>query len=290
MFEGPLPELTDSEPEPDIEVDGELQRGKIERDADLDPLLEEDVSDGLLQDEPWTLIRDENRAHCNTRLCKSPEGSAWTVLKAPRSAVRLAASDALVEAIEFREKADHQRKTLRAIKENSKLYTVGPMDFCGHAKASQHGRGWLISPCHWHSSLTDNEQRRAYQSWQTIGTWKRGMQKLSKKAMRARIALQNKVRKDLKGSWRAARPMTEKDVVLEVRRQTAAKLAKQRAKNLKATKTSGLRAIKQSSTQVSDTFRSQRLNNLGGNPEGRLRLKSLATKLLGIRRRAHSRR
>ncbi|KAJ6455617.1 hypothetical protein C8R47DRAFT_1228111 [Mycena vitilis] len=86
MFEGPLPELTDSEPEPDIEVDGELQRGKIERDADLDPLLEEDVSDGLFQDEPWTLICDENRAHCNTRLCKSPEGSAWTVLKAPRSA------------------------------------------------------------------------------------------------------------------------------------------------------------------------------------------------------------
>ncbi|KAJ6450721.1 hypothetical protein C8R47DRAFT_1067522 [Mycena vitilis] len=170
------------------------------------------------------------------------------------------------------------------------MASFGPMDFCGHAKASQHGRGWLISPCHWHSSLTDNEQRRAYQSWQTIGTWKRGMQKLSKKAMRARNALQNKVRKDLKGSWRAARPMTEKDVVLEVRRQTAAKLAKQRAKNLKATKTSGLRAIKQSSTQVSDTFRSQRLNNLGGNPEGRLRLKSLATKLLGIRRRAHSRR
>ncbi|KAJ6470286.1 hypothetical protein C8R47DRAFT_1298977 [Mycena vitilis] len=295
IFEGPLPELTDSEEEEE-EIDDDGQES-VERD--IDPMLEreealDDVgADGTWETGPLTLVRDSNRAKCPTRLCKSNEGHAWTVLKPPRSAVRLAGSDAMVAAIVFREKADRERKTLRFVKENSRLYTVGPMDFCGHAKAAKVGQGWLIAPCHWHSSLTNPQQLRAYQMWQTIGTWKRGMQKLSKKAMRTRINLQTRIRKELKLRWNIPRPMTERDVVLEVRRQTAIKLAKQRARNLKMAKASGLRAAKKTSknsaSHLSDVFHSQRLNDLGGDVEGRMKLKSLATMLLGVRRRARRR-
>jgi hypothetical protein len=38
---------------------------------------------------------------------------------------------------------DYRTKwTLRYIKNTMKLYTVGPMDFCGHAKAVRRGKGW----------------------------------------------------------------------------------------------------------------------------------------------------
>ncbi|KAJ6481484.1 hypothetical protein C8R47DRAFT_1322167 [Mycena vitilis] len=143
IFEGPLPELTDSEDEEE-EIDDDGQES-VERD--IDPMLEreealDDVgADGTWETGPLTLVRDSNRAKCPTRLCKSNEGHAWTVLKPPRSAVRLAGSDAMVAAIVFREKADRERKTLRFVKENSRLYTVGPMDFCGHAKAAKVGQG-----------------------------------------------------------------------------------------------------------------------------------------------------
>jgi hypothetical protein len=88
-----------------------------------------------------TLIRDPQCARIKTRLCKSGDGLNWTVLKPPQSTAVLKAGDEPRDR--FWEMVDLVRwnKTLRRVKENTKLYTVGPMDFCSHAKAYPVGRG-----------------------------------------------------------------------------------------------------------------------------------------------------
>jgi hypothetical protein len=101
------------------------------------------------RDEPLSLIRDGPKfgSKCPTILCKSHTPSAfytWTVLKPPYSSTHPNQHHNPPNALVYSEVSNDVRlkRTLKAIKENMRLYTVGPLDFCGHAKAIQLGRGW----------------------------------------------------------------------------------------------------------------------------------------------------
>ncbi|KAJ7899227.1 hypothetical protein B0H14DRAFT_3543569 [Mycena olivaceomarginata] len=231
---GPLPNLTDSENDDD-DNDNKDDGGADEEDINLDinfvDLLLEIATDCEDPKICLTLIRDPQRARIKTCLCKSGDGLNWTVLKPPRSTAVLKAGDEPRDR--FWEMVDSVRwnKTLRRVKENTKLYTVGPMDFCGHAKVYPVGRGMVVAPCHWHPSLTNAQQLWEDRCWKSIGTWKVGIQKLSKKGMRTEIALRTATRKALRLAGKA---FADSDVTLEVRRKKSVKTLAARVKAIKA--------------------------------------------------------
>ncbi|KAJ7826066.1 hypothetical protein B0H14DRAFT_3145039 [Mycena olivaceomarginata] len=152
---GDLPLLTDDEVEEDEDAEPEPVP---EPDAAhvkpgfaivLDPLFErEEDSDN--DEEPLTLISDKSRGKTATRLQSQ-------IMNRVR-----------------------KKRTLRAIKATMKLYTVGPMDFCGHAKAVQRGGGWLISLCQWDRTLSTEDQLFVNATWEAIGTWRKGMRRIVK--------------------------------------------------------------------------------------------------------------
>ncbi|KAJ7759314.1 hypothetical protein B0H14DRAFT_3165881 [Mycena olivaceomarginata] len=200
---GDLPLLTDDEVEEDEDAEPEPVP---EPDAAhvkpgfaivLDPLFErEEDSDN--DEEPLTLISDKSRGKTATRLCKghAKNGSfCWTVLKPPYFTVAPNRSHKPTNALVFSQIMNRVRKkrTLRAIKATMKLYTVGPMDFCGHAKAVQRGGGWLISLCQWDRTLSTEDQLFVNATWEAIGTWRKGMRKDSKVMMAKEINFRTKV-------------------------------------------------------------------------------------------------
>ncbi|KAJ7318339.1 hypothetical protein DFH08DRAFT_819947 [Mycena albidolilacea] len=240
----------------------------------VDPLLEiaTDCEDPKIC---LTLICDPLRARIRikTRLCKSGDGLNWTVLKPPRSTAVLKAGDKPRDR--FWEMVDSVRwnKTLCRVKENTKLYTVGPMDFCGHAKVYPVGRGMVVAPCHWHPSLTNAQQLWEDRCWKSIGTWKVGIQKLSKKSMRTEIALRTATRKALRLAGKA---FVDSNVALEVQHKKSVKTSAARAKAIKA---AGAAAKKKKKTMAVQkprvplpsadiVFKSERLNVLGGDAQG----------------------
>ncbi|KAK7026164.1 hypothetical protein R3P38DRAFT_2947347 [Favolaschia claudopus] len=293
VFGGALPDLTDDEDE-DKEEDGENEEPYIQITHQfVDPLdeLPNDDAPSPWVDEEWTLIRDINRAKIKTRLCKSGDGSCWTVFKPPRSTVKLSEDDEPIDA--FREKVDAIRwlETLTRVKENTRLHTVGFLDFCGHATAFKVGRGWIIAPCRWHPSLTRAQQQAVHRSWMSIGIWRVGYPKFSKTAMKKEVTLRKEARDELKG-----KKYTAKDLTKLVRRKRAAKRVEEK---LQQAKKAAVRAEKKTQKRKGKgkgvleeshpapmTFRSERLNELGGDEQGRMRLKHRALETLGIKRRA----
>ncbi|KAJ7438146.1 hypothetical protein FB451DRAFT_1416394 [Mycena latifolia] len=303
-FMGPLPLLTDSdsdgeEEEEDSDTEEEDEGGISALQNEVDPTLEveEGVDDGEWKDEAHTLIRDPVRAKCKTRLCKSVDGFAWTVLKPPKSTTCENETHRPPDALVFKQLSDEfrEKKTLKVIKETTKLYTVGPLDFCGHARAIRIGQG-----CLW-----DDEQIKEYTAWKTIGTWKKGIQKLSKKALGTELRLRAKVRKELKACWSLDRKMRESDVGLEVRRQKKGKREKQKKRQLKAAAMAAAKAAKKTkgkgakgSQLVGEAeaimvvqadeglFKSARLNARTGDSTAREALRSQASILLGHKKRS----
>ncbi|KAJ7107135.1 hypothetical protein C8R44DRAFT_885796 [Mycena epipterygia] len=292
IFMGPLPVLTDTDTDSsDDDAVADSDPGyEYEEAEDVDPTLEVEVGEDVDANECLTLIRDPKRRKIQTRLVDSVDGPAWTVLKPPKFTTQENDAHTPSNALVFVQKVNAVRtkKTLREIK-HTRLYTVGPLDFCGHAKALQVGRGWLIAPCHWHPRLSDEDQLREMAAWETIGTWKKGVAKLSKKAMGTELRLRAKVRKELKKVWwKFTRPLTEDNVVRETRRQKAVKLAKKRARELKALEATldseGLMKIDvDMPLDMNKPFKSERLNNIAGE-DGREELRGRASTLLGIKK------
>ncbi|KAJ7814015.1 hypothetical protein B0H14DRAFT_2604459 [Mycena olivaceomarginata] len=187
---------------------------------DADPRLNVmdvgDEVDSQWIDEPLTLVRDGPKfgSKCPTLLCKShtkPGFYAWTVLKPLRSTT-------IPPKLWFIQKSatmSDSKKTLKAIKENMRLYTVGPLDFCGHAKAIQLGKGWVIALCQWDSTLSHEDQLFMKRSWDSI------------------------VRKLLKDNWTLAREIQEADVDREVACQRKMKRDLARQKELQKSRQEG---------------------------------------------------
>ncbi|KAJ7148651.1 hypothetical protein C8R43DRAFT_1128882 [Mycena crocata] len=222
---GELPMLTETRMEEEVE-----EEVIVEEVAFIDPAEETEVDEteeermgmddpAVWEDRPLTLIKDSHRRRIETRLVKSEDGPAWTVLKPPRSTTEMHAP---CKSLIFNQFVDSigMKRTMEYLKTNTCLYTIGPLDFCGHAKAMQRmGGSWLIAPCHWHPRLSDEQQLWEWKVWTSIGTWRVGIQKQSKKGMATEKRLRAKVRKSLKEHGR--RPPTEDEVSREVRRQKA---------------------------------------------------------------------
>ncbi|KAK6969249.1 hypothetical protein R3P38DRAFT_2814712 [Favolaschia claudopus] len=228
LFGGSLPPLTDDEEdESDLEEDldkvddfGEIQKYVDPRD---------EVATAVQYPFPkknWTLVRDVNRPKIKTRLCISGDGSSWTVLKPPRSSAKLSPDDEPIDA--FRQKVDTLwwLETLTRIKENTRLYTVGPMDFLWSCKSDEKRPRVLV------------QRKRAAKR----------LEERLKQAKKAAEVAEKKVKKR-----RGKTAMKDVDVV---------------------------------PAAMPFAFKSERLNNLGGDEEGRARLKHRATESLGIKRRA----
>jgi hypothetical protein len=145
--------------------------------------------------------------------------------------------------------------------------------------------------------LSVSEQLLANKAWQTIGTWTKGIQKLSVKGMRTEKTLRSKVRKELQNIWTLTRPMNENDVATEVGKQKKMRCQQREEKARNAAKKAqhkGKRKQRMATppelqpavpTPMDDEaeFRSARLNELAGDGEGRRRMRSLASRLLEVR-------
>ncbi|KAF8184087.1 hypothetical protein K438DRAFT_1766532 [Mycena galopus ATCC 62051] len=117
----------------------------------------------------------------------------------------------------------HKKKILRTVKETTKLYTVGPMDFCGHAKAVRRGgAGKVISLCRWDPSLNDKDQRFIMSTWEALGGSPKGFRKDECSLIKKAVAFKAAAKKLLSRSWTLDRKITEADVDREVAIQKAA--------------------------------------------------------------------
>ncbi|KAJ7842229.1 hypothetical protein B0H14DRAFT_2586451 [Mycena olivaceomarginata] len=147
------------------------------------------------------------------------------------------------------------------------------------------------SPCHWHPSLTNAQQLWEDRCWKSIGTWKVGIQKLSKKGMRTEIVLRTATRKALRLAGKA---FADSDVALEVRHKKSVKTSAARAKAIKAAGAAAKKKKKTIAVQkprvplpsADIVFKSERLNILDGDTQGRARIAHSAEALMGIKKRA----
>ncbi|KAF8192357.1 hypothetical protein K438DRAFT_1935136 [Mycena galopus ATCC 62051] len=174
-----------------------------------------------------------------TRLCESSrKGYHWTVLKPPKSTQTPNPAHSPADTLVFWEVADHirQNRTLRTIKQSSRLYTVGPLDFCGHATAIKSGNGWVIVLCQWDPTLPASAQLKIKSSWDSLGTWRKGIRKLSKVEMKRELAFRSRVLKSLKASrpGKRKRNISELDFKRELALQKKQRRESARAKLLKA--------------------------------------------------------
>ncbi|KAJ7225313.1 hypothetical protein GGX14DRAFT_386232 [Mycena pura] len=304
-FTGELPLLTDSEDESGDEAEAmdvdEESANMNKVDKFVDPRAEIEEGDDTEYAEPvLSLIQDPVRRKINTRVVKMTEGSGWTILKPPKSSTTTRRLGPRTDALVAGQLNEGLRKkmTLLQMKASLRLYTVGPMDFCGHAKSIEQGAQGrnLVVVCPWHP-MVSAEQLLANKAWQTIGTWPKGMQKLSVKGMRTEKTLRLKVRKELQTIWTHTRPMNENDVATEVQRQKkmrrqkreekardAAKKAKHKGKGKQRMATPPeLQAVTLTPKDDEAEFHSTRLNELAGDGEGRRVMRSLASRLLGVR-------
>ncbi|KAJ7657006.1 hypothetical protein DFH06DRAFT_1199003 [Mycena polygramma] len=72
-------------------------------------------------------------------------------------------------------------RTIGNVKQNTKQWTVGWADFCGHAQAFGTGvRGGFVALCRWDPALTPEQRKRVEAHWERRGLYKEGMRKLPK--------------------------------------------------------------------------------------------------------------
>lgn len=89
------------------------------------------------------LIKDPKSVPIPTKAYKSIDGTIWTVFGAPFSTTTPDPSMSPSNALVFKEVPDKERRksTIKFIKQHTRKYTVGPLDFTGHAKLVKYGGG-----------------------------------------------------------------------------------------------------------------------------------------------------
>ncbi|KAJ6471508.1 hypothetical protein C8R45DRAFT_1165314 [Mycena sanguinolenta] len=227
---GDPPLLTDSEDEEETENHCKPLTPYKQRKLE-DPCLEDDVNepwdDADLNSEPTplSLVRDlphgKRLPWLPTRLYKcmtTPSFYTWSPLKLPHITTSPHSSYQPPASVVYHQCVDSFRvkKTLRCLKQTSKLYAVGPMDFCGHAKAVRHGQGWVISLCHWDPTLPDKDQEYMMKCWQALGAWPKGFSKKSRKLVKKAVAFRAESKRLSARTWNADQDMTEMDIDREV--------------------------------------------------------------------------
>ncbi|KAF8186553.1 hypothetical protein K438DRAFT_2019803 [Mycena galopus ATCC 62051] len=225
LFYGALPILTDSECESDDDEEMQASYSVLPQVQRIVQPPESVTSAVPIED--LALIRDASTIKkLPTILYRSthkPIFHTWTALllpkitTAPSPAYRPAGSSVLLQCADTL----RRKKTLRTIKETSKLYTVGPMDFCGHARAVPRGKGWVISLCHWDLTLSEKNQRFVMDSWNALGAWPKGFRKDKHNLVKKAVAFKAAARRLLRKAWTLDREITDRDVDIEVKRRKA---------------------------------------------------------------------
>ncbi|KAJ7648153.1 hypothetical protein B0H17DRAFT_1148114 [Mycena rosella] len=138
----------------------------------VDPHREvEEDKDRMWEDEPvLTLIRDCQQCKIMTCVIKSNNGSGWAVLKSPRTNTN--------KSLKAEVPCIHRRAAdgVREVRKSFKLYTVGPTISAGTLKQPK---------------KVDDEADQVIdmRAWETMGTWKAGITKLSIKEMKTEKSL-----------------------------------------------------------------------------------------------------
>ncbi|KAJ7753857.1 hypothetical protein B0H16DRAFT_1834145 [Mycena metata] len=152
---------------------GAIDFSSEDEDSDYEPVSERKKNINVtpvemeVDEEPFVqnadlnpLIKDPTRVPIPTKAYKSVDGTVWTVLAAPFSTTTPDPSMSPPNALVFKEVPDSERRksTIKFIKQHTRKYTVGPLDFTGHAKLVRYGGGLIVVPCFWHPSMTPKEQ------------------------------------------------------------------------------------------------------------------------------------
>ncbi|KAJ7452427.1 hypothetical protein B0H11DRAFT_2245903 [Mycena galericulata] len=112
--------------------------------------------------------------YCRTRVYEVPQTNktVWTLLDMPYRSHDVPAFKRLSEA-------DVHHRTIKNIKENTKGWTVGPLDFSGHGRVFQNGGNSFVALCMWHPALTPKQKQFQTRSWNAKGVYKPGVRKLA---------------------------------------------------------------------------------------------------------------
>ncbi|KAF8152708.1 hypothetical protein K438DRAFT_1778447 [Mycena galopus ATCC 62051] len=197
FFKGKLPV-----PNSDFETDMDMDMDIVYPDVDPDVVDPDDLAYNLFEGELSDIEASENSENSGEEelrsMCSTPKKYfTWTALKPPYITKAPNPAHSPPDALVFTVITDEVRKrhTLKAVKRSSKLYTVGPLDFCGHAKAIRRGAGWVIALCNWDSTLPKNDQGFMQSTWDSIGKYPKGMRKYSKATMIKEKAFKAKLEK-----------------------------------------------------------------------------------------------
>ncbi|KAF8184077.1 hypothetical protein K438DRAFT_1766523 [Mycena galopus ATCC 62051] len=221
------------EMEMDVDMDDIFEQD-AERGPDLDDVLfgalsmltdseeeedRNDIADTYTEDhyteEPLSLVKDSATIKkLPTILYKStvkPVFHTWTPLRLPKitTSLSMCYRPPLASVLLPCEDPLRKKKGLRMVKETTKLYTVGPMDFCGHAKAIRRGKGWVISLCRWDPSLNDRDQRFMMSTWEALGGTPKGFRKDKRSLIKKAVAFKAAAKKLLSRSWTLDRKITD---------------------------------------------------------------------------------
>ncbi|KAJ7902584.1 hypothetical protein B0H14DRAFT_2555123 [Mycena olivaceomarginata] len=241
--------------------------GDGESESDL-PLLTDSDNDA-----DWEAAEDADMGKLFLCLKGSKQSShyvVWTALKPPHYTTTPNPAHSPPNALVFVELPENVRlkRTMKAIKRDMKLYTVGPLDFCGHAKAIPLGSSHTLS---W------EKQKFVKSSWDAIGTWPKGFRKSSKVEMLKEKpfnsdAFYEKTRNQLMAASTSNKRVTEDDVDVEL-----ARLRKKR--RISAARKTKVATDEEEEMPISlaGRFRSARLNSFDDVPT--------ASSLLGINKR-----
>ncbi|KAK7015709.1 hypothetical protein R3P38DRAFT_2786642 [Favolaschia claudopus] len=140
----------------------------------------------------------------------------WTVLKPPKSTSAPNPDHSPPNALVYWELPNDVRlhRTMIYVKTRTALYTIGPLDFCGHARAIRLGNGgWVIAVCDWDPTLPFKDQIFIKRVLDANGAWPPGFRKTSQAQLLKNIAQYNKVCNEMKKTdlWRG-KTITQSDV------------------------------------------------------------------------------
>ncbi|KAJ7238791.1 hypothetical protein B0H12DRAFT_1075217 [Mycena haematopus] len=140
--------------------------------SELTELTDEDDSDLNTMDidvdlEPAPIVMDRLRARLPTKVYKVGQSKKkdylWTVLTAPLHTTCPNESISPRDGLVFQVMSDLKRRqgTIRYVKRHTRKYTVGPMEFCGHAKVFKYGQNRGCISTHALLVASDFDRERA---------------------------------------------------------------------------------------------------------------------------------
>ncbi|KAJ6537005.1 hypothetical protein B0H19DRAFT_380834 [Mycena capillaripes] len=138
------------------------------------------------------LVKMENRT-----------GFMWTNLKPPFISLSTRSQKNKLDKTQYQPLYTVQREeirneyTMKHIKEETKGWTVGPLDFVGHGRTISLGKTSFNGLCFWHPALSAKQMHAMKASWDTRSRYTPGMRKLATSQIPAEKAWRSKIKSAL---------------------------------------------------------------------------------------------